>query len=69
MFFGDCTSIEMWKATRRRFLKTLALTGTLLSVGVSGPFKKMGFATEGTMTPEEMRQKAMQLFRKPMLFQ
>jgi hypothetical protein len=57
MSFGDCKDMELWEATRRRFLKILALTGTVLSVDLFGPSKKMGFGKEGDMTPEEMREK------------
>jgi hypothetical protein len=68
MSFGDCKDMELWEATRRRFLKILALTGTVLSVDLFGPSKKMGFGKEGDMTPEEMREKASQLYNKPKRF-
>jgi hypothetical protein len=60
--------MELWGATRRKFLKSLALTGTVLSVDLFGPSKKMGFGKEGDMTPEEMRKKAIQLYMKPKRF-
>jgi hypothetical protein len=44
------------------------LTGTVLSVDLLGPFKKIGFGEEGGMTLEEMRQEAMQVFGQPKLF-
>ena len=53
-----------WKATRRSFLKVLALTGTASSVDLFGPLRKMGSAKEGDMTLEEMREKAVQMFKK-----
>jgi len=66
MSFGDCKDIGLWEATRRKFLKILALTGTVSSVDLLGPFKKMGFGKEGGMTLEEMRKKAAWIFmRKP----
>jgi hypothetical protein len=52
-------------ATRRRFLKILALTGTVSSFDLFGPFKKMGFGKGTEMTLEEMREKAIQVFMKP----
>ena len=69
MSFDDNKVMEMWEATRRKFLKILALTGTVSAVGLLAPYNKMGFGKEGGLTPEEMRQKAMQLFMKPKLFQ
>ena len=68
MSFGDCKDMELWKATRRKFLKILALTGTVSSVDLLGPFKKVGFGKEGSMTLEEMREKAMMLLRPPKAF-
>jgi C_GCAxxG_C_C family probable redox protein len=62
--------IILWEATRRKFLKILALTGAVSLVDLFGPipFKKIVFGKEGGMTPEEMREKAIQLFKKPKLF-
>ena len=68
MSFGDSKDTELWKATRRKFLKILALIGTLSSVDLFGPFKKIGFGGEGSMTLEEIREKAMQVFRPPKAF-
>ena len=68
MFFGDCKDMKQGGPTRRGFLKILALTGTISSFDLLGPFKKRGFGKEGAMTPEEMREKAMQVFMKPKLF-
>lgn len=68
MFLNDLKDTTRWEATRRRFLKTLALIGSISSVDILGPFKKMGFGKEGALTVEEMRQKAMQLFKKPKQF-
>jgi len=68
MSFGDSKDTELWKATRRKFLKILALIGTLSSVDLFGPFKKAGFGEEDNMTLEEMREKAMQLLRPPKAF-
>ena len=65
MSFSDCKDIILSAATRRKFLKILALTGTVSLVDLFGPFKKMGFAKDGDITPEEMRQKAIQVFMKP----
>ena len=68
MLFSDYKDMELWEATRRKFMKIFALTGAVSAVGLLGPFKKMGFGKEGGMTPEEMREKAMQLFKKPKQF-
>ncbi len=68
MFFGDCKDVKQAGPTRRRFLKILALTGMASSFDLLDPFKKVGFGKEGEITPEEMREKAMQLFRKPKQF-
>jgi len=68
MSFSDGKDIERWQATRRRFLQISTLAGTLLSVDLFGPSKRMGFAKDGDMTPAEMREKAMQVFRPPTLF-
>ncbi len=69
MGFNNYKDIRLWQATRRKFLKTLALIGTVSSVDLFGPFKNIGFGKEGSMSPEEMRKKAIQLFIKPKLFQ
>jgi hypothetical protein len=53
-----------WKATRRSFLKVLALIGTASSIDFLGPFKKIGFAKEGDLSLEEMRDKSIQIFKK-----
>ena len=55
MSFGDCKDVELWQATRRRFLKILALIGGVSSVDLLGPFKKMGFGKEGGTTSNERR--------------
>jgi hypothetical protein len=60
--------MKLGEATRRKFLKILALTGTVSSVDLFGPFKKIVFGKEGGMTLEEMRQEAMQVFGQPKLF-
>jgi hypothetical protein len=65
MSFSESKDVELWQATRRKFLQISALTGTLLSVGLFGPSKKMGFATNGAITPGEMREKAKYLLRPP----
>ena len=64
MFFGDCKDIKQGGPTRRGFLKILALTGTVSSFDLLGPFKKRGFGKEGDMALEEMREKAIQIFKK-----
>ena len=69
MFFKDFKEIEPLEATRRKFLKFLTQTGTLSALGLLGPFKKIGFAKESDISPEEMREKAMKLFHRPTLFQ
>ena len=69
MGFNNCKDIGLWQATRRKFLKILALSGTVSLVDLFRPFKKIGFGKEGGMSPEEMRKKAIQLFTKPKLFQ
>jgi len=68
MSLNDWKSTTWGEATRRKFLKVLALTGTVSSLDLLGPLKKIGFGKEGEMTPEEMREKAMQVFMKPKLF-
>jgi len=68
MSFGDSKDMKLVEATRRKFLKILALTGTVSSVGLFSPFKRMAFGKEGDMTLEEMREKAIQVFMKPKLF-
>lgn len=68
MFINDWKGSTWGEATRRKFLKVLALTGTVSSVDLWGPLKKVGFGKESEMTPEEMREKAMQLFKKPKQF-
>jgi hypothetical protein len=68
MFFGGGKDMKQGGPTRRGFLKILAITGTVFSFDLLGALKKMGFGKEGEMTPEEMREKAMQLFIKPKLF-
>jgi hypothetical protein len=65
MSLADFKDMEFWQANRRKFLKILALTGTVSLVDLFAPCKKMGFAKEGDITPEEMRQKAIQVFMKP----
>jgi branched-chain amino acid transport system substrate-binding protein len=42
----DFKDVERWAFTRRKFLKTLALTGAVSSVDLFGPFKNMGFGKE-----------------------
>jgi branched-chain amino acid transport system substrate-binding protein len=42
----DWEDVERWEFTRRKFLKTLALTGAVSSVDLFGPFKNMGFGAE-----------------------
>jgi hypothetical protein len=69
MSFGDCKDIGGWQVNRRKFLKILALPSAVSAVGLLGPFEKMALGKEGGMSPEEMRIKAMQLFKKPKLFQ
>jgi hypothetical protein len=68
MFAGDRKDRRQEGATRRGFLKILALTGTISSLNLFGPLKKMGLGKEVAMSPEEMREKAMEVFRKPKLF-
>jgi hypothetical protein len=68
MFDGDCKDVKQGGPTRRKFLKFLALTGAVSSFDLLGPFNKMGLGKEGEMTPDEMREKAMQVFKKPKLF-
>ncbi len=53
MSFGDCKDIDLWEATRRKFLKIFALIGAVSSVHLLGPFKKMGFGKEGGTTANE----------------
>ena len=59
---------ELWQATRRRFLQVSALAGTLLSVDLLRPLKKMSFAVEGDLTSADMRVKAMKVFGPPRFF-
>lgn len=68
MSFSDGKDIELWQATRRRFLQISALAGTMMSVDLFGASKRMGFAKDGDMTPAEMREKAMQVFKPPTFF-
>jgi hypothetical protein len=68
MFSGDYRDVKQAGPTRRGGLKNLALTGMASSFDLFGPSKKMGFGKEGEMTPEEMRENAMQLFKKPKQF-
>lgn len=68
MSFDDYKDMELWEATRRKFLKILALAGTVLSVDLLSPLKSRGVEKEGGMTLEEMREKAMQLLRPPKAF-
>jgi hypothetical protein len=69
MSFGDCKDIGGWQVNRRKFLKILSLPSAVSAVGLLAPFTKMALGKEGSMSPEEMRIKAMQLFKKPKLFQ
>ncbi len=69
MFFGDCNDTKQAGPNRRRFLKILALTGVGSSFDLFGSLNKVGFGKEGEITPDEMRQKAMQLFLKDKPFQ
>ncbi len=69
MVFANFKDMEFWQANRRKLLKVLALTSTLSLVDLFSPFKQVGFGKEGNMTPEEMREKAIRLFKKPTLFQ
>ena len=68
MSFNDCKDMQQGRASRRGFLKILALAGTVSSFDLLGPFKKLGFGKEGEITSDEMREKAMQVFMKPKLF-
>ena len=68
MSLSDGKDLELWQATRRRFLQISALAGTLLSVDLLGASKGMGFAKDGDMTPAEMREKAIQVFNPPTFF-
>jgi hypothetical protein len=68
MFFVAYKDMKQDGATRRRFLKFLALTGTLSSLDLLGHSKKIGFGKEGELTLEEMREKAIKVFMKPKLF-
>ena len=69
MFFNDCKDMGLWEATRRKFLKLITLTSALSAFDLFDPLKKIGFAKEGDISPEEMRTKAMKLFHKPLLYQ
>jgi hypothetical protein len=64
MSFRDCKDMPQGEQTRRKFLKIMALIGTASSVDLFGSFKKMGFAKEGDLTLEEMREKAIEIFKK-----
>jgi len=55
MPLGDCKHTTSWDATRRKFLKILALIGGVSSVDLLSPFKKMGFGKEGGTTSNERR--------------
>jgi hypothetical protein len=55
MSFDDFKDIEFWQATRRKFLKLFALTGTISSIDLLGPFKKKGFGKEGRIASNERR--------------
>lgn len=68
MSFGDSKYTTRWEATRRQFLKLLALISGVSSIDLFGPSKKMAFGKEGDMTLEEMRKKAIQVFNKPKRF-
>jgi hypothetical protein len=68
MSFSNCKDMKQGGPTRRGFLKILALAGTVSSFDLLGTFKKMGFGKEGEMTPGEMQEKAIQLFKKPKQF-
>jgi len=50
MSFGDCKDTKRLEATYRKFLKISALIGGVSSVDLRGPFKKIGFGKEGSMT-------------------
>jgi len=69
MFYGDRKDIGLWQATRRKFLKIVALTGAASATGILNPLEETAIGKEGGMSPEEMRIRAMQLFKKPKLFQ
>ena len=60
--------LKSWQEGRRKVLKILALTGILSSGDIFSSSKHV-FAIEGEITPDEMRQKAMQLFLKEKPFQ
>ena len=62
MSLDDCKDKICRESTRRKFLKILALIGGVSSVDLLGPFRKMGYAKEGEMTLNEMREKAMKFF-------
>ena len=49
------TYLFLCEATRRKFLKLLATTGTVLSVDLFGPLKKIGFGKESGTTSNERR--------------
>ena len=68
MSFANFKDMEFWQANRRKLLKILALTSAVSLVDLFSPFKQIGFGKEGNMTPEEMREKAIQVFMKPKLF-
>ena len=52
---GECKDATRWEATRRRFLKILALIGGVSSVDLLSPFKKMGLGKEAGATSNERR--------------
>jgi len=46
MSFSDCKDVEFWQATRRKFLKILALIGGVSSVDLLGPLnRRFGLTT------------------------
>ena len=56
MSFGDCKDTKRWEASRRKFLKILALIGGVSSVDLLGSFKKMEFGKEGGTTSNERKE-------------
>ncbi len=64
MLSNNCTDRQQGESTRRKFLKIMAGFGTASSVNFSSPFKKMGFAKEGDLSLEDMREKSIQIFKK-----
>jgi hypothetical protein len=55
MSLDDCKDTTRWEATRRKFLKILALIGGVSSIDFLSPFKKMGFGKEAGTTSNERR--------------